>query len=215
MCAAALTDNDHLIAEHRANIKNIHAARLFPIIHSVFDMASFEQKDLDGIAVSIGPGSFTGLRIGLSAAKGMAIGQNIPIVAVPTLQALASNAPIRDGLVCAILQSRVNEFYIATYSRNNYKDTILQDTSISTFEELVDSIPSDACLMGHTQRFFEEETLKKRCFFAPADANYLSAYSVAKIGSQKLNNGEVEDVHTLEPKYHQQFIAGKPKKVLH
>ena len=212
ICAAALAENGRLLAEHRINIKNVHAARLFSVIHSVLDSASFKQNNLNGIAVSIGPGSFTGLRIGLSAAKGLAFGLNIPLVAVPTLQALARNAPIRNGHVCAVLQSRIDEYYAAVYRRDNYNDSLERETRIYSRQELVQIVPNDACLIGHTSRLQEIAELKSRCFFAPPAANHLSAFVVAQIGGQKLINGDIATLETVEPRYYQQFIAGKPKK---
>ena len=213
LCSAALTNNGRLVAENCVNVKNVHAAQLFPIIQSLFDYSSIAQKELQAIAVSIGPGSFTGLRIGLSAAKGLALGLDIPIIAVPTLQALASNAPIRNGLICAILRSRVNEYYRGIYSRDNFQNALVEETAIYSYDELLKQIPDNACLIGQTDRFREDDALLQRCFFAPAEANYLSAFAVAQIGNDKLNRGDIEDVETLEPKYHQQFIAGKPKQV--
>jgi len=136
ICAASLTHDEQLIAESRVNIRNIHAAMLFPMIHSILTLSSFKQHELDGIAVSIGPGSFTGLRIGLSAAKGIALGCDIPIMSVPTLQALASNAPVKNGYICPVLQSRANEFYAAIYIRNNYNDSLVEDTKIFTADDL-------------------------------------------------------------------------------
>ncbi len=212
ICAVALTENEHLLAEHRINIKNVHAARLFPVIRAVLDSASFEQQELNGIAVSIGPGSFTGLRIGLSAAKGLALGLGIPLVAVPTLQVLASQAPIRHGHICAVLQARVDEYYAAVYLRQNYKDRLIKETQIYYHDELYQIIPDDACLIGHTSRLQEVDVLKHGCFFAPQAAGHLSAFAVARIGGQKLLKGEFATLETVEPMYHQQFIAGKPKK---
>lgn len=214
MCAVALTQDDQLISEGRVSIRNIHAAKLFPMIHCVLAMASFEQQKLEAIAVSIGPGSFTGLRIGLAAAKGIALGCNIPIVAVPTLQALASNAPVRNGYICAVLQSRANEFYAAGYVRDNYTDALVQDIKIAAEDELAESTPEGACIIGQTSALQKNEILSTRCFFAPGEANQPSALAVARIGSRKLRNGEIEQIESLEPRYHQQFVAGKPKKIL-
>jgi len=213
MCAAALTQDERLIVESRINIKNIHAAKLFPLIHSVLAMASFEQKNLSGIAVSIGPGSFTGLRIGLSAAKGIALGCGIQIVAVPTLQALAAAAPVKDGYICSVLQARTNKFYAAVFARDNYKDALVQDVKVFSPDELAASAPDGACIIGHTVSLQENENLRERCFFVPDTANHLSALAVARIGSRKLHDGETEQIESLEPSYHQQFIAGTPKKI--
>ena len=212
MCAVALTEDEHLIAESRVNIQNIHAEKLFPLIHSVLAAASFEQQKLDGIAVSIGPGSFAGLRIGLSAAKGIALGHDIPIVSAPTLQALASNAPVKDGHICPVLPSRAHEFYSAVYVRDNFTDSLVQNIEIFTGDEFAASLPDGACIIGQTTLLQQNKKLRERCFFAPESANHASALAVARIGSRKLHAGNIEQIEMLEPHYRQQFIAGKPKK---
>ncbi len=214
ICASALTDDEQLIAEHRTNIRNIHSAQLYPMIRDLLKSVSIEMQKVQAIAVSTGPGSFTGLRIGLSAAKGLAMGLGIPIIGVPTLQGLATHAPLKDGIICTLIRARADEYYVALYSRENFKDSLLRDIEIQSPAKLLETIPDGACLIGHIDQLAEIKTFQKRFLFAPSEHNLLSAFSVARIACNKFRHGDIEDVHSLEPMYHQQFIAGKPKKVV-
>ncbi|MBN2355030.1 tRNA (adenosine(37)-N6)-threonylcarbamoyltransferase complex dimerization subunit type 1 TsaB, partial [candidate division KSB1 bacterium] len=109
VCGVALARDGVLLCEYRSNMKNIHARVLTASIEKIWQDAQVEAGQLNGIAVSIGPGSFTGLRIGLSTAKGIAFAVGCPIMAVPTLQALAHQAPVTAGTICPILRSRPDQ----------------------------------------------------------------------------------------------------------
>ncbi len=208
ICSVALTHDGHLIAEARLNIKKVHASKLFGLVQFVLQQAELTANQLDGVAVSIGPGSFTGLRIGLSAAKGIALGANLPLVAVPTLDALAHNVPLSDGIVCPILRSRVDEYYFAIYERNRYINTSVTDVRILHIDELYNAIPEKAFVLGDVQPLQQ----KANNFSAVPEAfNHCSALSVAEVGTQKLKSGEIVEKETIEPMYYQDFIAGKPK----
>ncbi len=210
ICGVALTRDEHLVAEVRLNIKNVHASKLFGLMQFVLQQANLSAAELDGVAVSIGPGSFTGLRIGLSAAKGLALGANLPLIAVPTLEALVLSAPVADGLLCPMLRSRVDEYYFAIYERQNFTDTRVSDVRILHLNELAHAIPQNAYVLGHVRAVLQHQN--ENSFNSVPDVfNLCSAFSVAKLGTRKLIAGDIAEQQTIEPKYYQDFIAGKPK----
>ena len=111
----ALLDGDRVRAEYLLDVSATHSERLMPAIDRVLADAGWRAADLQGLAVAVGPGSFTGLRIGLSAAKGLAFALGIPIAAVPTLDAMAAALPFAALPVCPVLDARKGEVYCALY----------------------------------------------------------------------------------------------------
>jgi tRNA threonylcarbamoyladenosine biosynthesis protein TsaB len=112
---AALLDGDAVIAETRSNIALTHSERVMAAVDRVLRDARWTVNDLDGLAVSIGPGSFTGLRVGLATVKGLAFARSLPVAPVPTLDALAATLPFADAPVVPLLGARKNEVYLSCY----------------------------------------------------------------------------------------------------
>ncbi|NOY60584.1 MAG: tRNA (adenosine(37)-N6)-threonylcarbamoyltransferase complex dimerization subunit type 1 TsaB [Calditrichaeota bacterium] len=212
ICSTALIGNDTLLTEYRLNIKNAHAGKLVGAIEKILRDADVKLQELSGIAVSIGPGSFTGLRIGLSVAKGLAMPDSIPLAAVPTLTALASQAPIADGVVCPLVRSRAKEFYSALYRRHQFVDEQLEDVHVLQTDELQSFIPENALLIGDTNALQEQGFDLSDFQTAPEQYSLLSGYTIARLGAALVSQGRTENLDTIEPLYHQDFIAGKPKK---
>src|SRR3972149_110384 len=100
---AALLDGERLVGEYVLNIRAPHSERLMAAVDHLLHLSGWEPGQLEGLAVAIGPGSFTGLRIGISAVKGLALGVGIPVAAVPTLDALAATLPFAAHPVCPLL----------------------------------------------------------------------------------------------------------------
>ena len=117
----ALLDKDQIIGEASFSSKKTHSRRLLPLIKFLFKEMGIEFSDLSLVSVSQGPGSFTGLRIGMSVAKGLAFGLNIPIIGVPTLDALAHLVTGCPGdFVCPVVDARKNQFYCGLYKIENH-----------------------------------------------------------------------------------------------
>ena len=112
---AALLDDGRLVGESRLNIALTHSERLMAVVDRLLQDCAWDVADLDALAVSIGPGSFTGLRVGAATAKGLALALEIPVAPVPTLDALAATLPFADAPVCAILAARRDEVYCSLY----------------------------------------------------------------------------------------------------
>jgi tRNA threonylcarbamoyladenosine biosynthesis protein TsaB len=112
---AAILDGDRLLGEITLNIAITHSERLLAAVDRLLADCGLAPADLEGLAVSVGPGSFTGLRVGLATVKGLAMALDLPIAPVPTLDALAARLPFADAPVCPILDARKNEVYLSLY----------------------------------------------------------------------------------------------------
>jgi tRNA threonylcarbamoyladenosine biosynthesis protein TsaB len=112
---AALLDGGRLVGESRLNISLTHSERLMAVVDRLLQDCGWDATSLDALAVSIGPGSFTGLRVGAATAKGLALALEIPVAPVPTLDALAATLPFADAPVCTILAARRDEVYCSLY----------------------------------------------------------------------------------------------------
>jgi len=111
----ALLDGERLVGEYLLDVRATHSERLMPTVDRVLADAGWKPAELDGLAVAVGPGSFTGLRIGLSAVKGLALALAIPIAAVPTLDAMAAGLPFAGLPVCPVIDARKGELYASLY----------------------------------------------------------------------------------------------------
>lgn len=111
----ALVDGERLVAEYLLDVSVTHSERLLAAIDHVLADAGWAPRDLRGLAVAVGPGSFTGLRVGISTVKGLALALDLPVAAVPTLDAMAAALPWASLPVCAVLRARRNEVYAAMY----------------------------------------------------------------------------------------------------
>ncbi len=115
VCTVAVSRDGVVIAEHLQNTEKTHSQVLVPMIDRVLREAGIDQGDLNAVAVGQGPGSFTGLRIGMGTAKGLSYGLGIPLVPVPTLDVVAANALGFHGLICPVFDARRKEFYTCSY----------------------------------------------------------------------------------------------------
>lgn len=115
--SVALVEDDRLLAELSYEAKGNRGGVLLPTVDRVLQKAGVAARDLDAVAVSVGPGSFTGLRVGLATAKGLALGAGAMVVGVPTLEALAEGYALADGTICALLDAYRGEVYMALFRR--------------------------------------------------------------------------------------------------
>ncbi len=208
ICGAALTSGETLVVEYRAAIRNAHGRLLTQTIDRILTDAGWQPDDIEALAVSIGPGSFTGLRIGLALAKGIALARGIPIAAVPTLEVLATQAPVDKGLIAPLIRSRADEYYTALYERSATGLAAVQEVRILPWGEIAQAIPPEAVLIGGAA----DHPPLPGYRIAPASSALPSAFTVARLGWQRLQQGRRENPDLLEPLYLQEFIVGKPKQ---
>jgi len=213
ICSVALAKDNELIAIKESNEERSHARLVTIFIEDIFKEFNYSLKDLDAISVTKGPGSYTGLRIGVSTAKGLCYGLSIPLISVGTLEALA-NATINTGeynnyKYCSMIDARRMEVYSAIYNSdlNIIKDVsadILTENSYSSF------LKSDKIVfVGSGSAKFSEILNNKNAIF---DTNIVaSAKNMIEISYQKFKSQKFEDVAYFEPYYLKNFIAIKPK----
>ncbi len=212
VCAVALTEDQRLISEYRNSNRRAHAEKIFPAIDWILNDAKLSINQLDGIAVSIGPGSFTGLRIGLAAVKGLVLATNLPVVAVPSLDAIASLASCWEGQICPLIKCQSNEAYTALYHFEN--DILIRDSDylLLNLESLADLIHQRTLILNvgiNDLSNYLSGSWKDLIILAPAYLCLASGYAIARLGFDRFQHQKIEDVEKLEPLYLKDF---KPKK---
>jgi tRNA threonylcarbamoyladenosine biosynthesis protein TsaB len=199
VCAVCLAKDELLLAEYRLNIKNAHGRTLADSVAKIMQDCGVDYPALRAIAVSIGPGSFTGLRIGLSFAKGLAFSRQLPVIAVPTLQALAMQAPPTTGLICAVVRSRQDEFYAGFFAQREDGLVPVGKTAVLSGRELQLKVSAECTLVAEPSCSLPMPHVQYR---------YPSALSIAQLAALRLADGEIADSDALEPAYMQEFITG-------
>ena len=204
-CSVAVVDGQTLLAEVIVITGETHSKHLMNLIHQVLQISRISLKDIEGFAVTRGPGSFTGLRIGISTVKGLAASSRKPIVGVSTLDALANQAGVTPYLICTVIDARKDEVYFARYRR---VDGIL----IKEAEELVlpvvnaiADIREPCYFIGDGSLTYKPailETLgENRMVCAPRFHHTIRAATVAKLGLERMRKNDVDDVSTFSPRY--------------
>lgn len=201
---AALLDGDQLVAEYTLNVTTTHSERVLATIDRLLQDSGWRPEMLEGLAVAIGPGSFTGLRIGVSTVKGLAFSLGIPVAAVSTLEALAWTLPFAREPVCPVLDARKGEVYAALF---HWEDERLvrdwEDQALDP-EELSRRLSSTVIFAGDgilSYGALFRERLGSRAIFAPPARRLPSPAAVAQLGHARLVSGEVVDPVALAPRY--------------
>jgi len=183
-----------------------HAEKLHVFIEEVLRAAELNFKDLSAVAVSMGPGSYTGLRIGVSAAKGLCYALNIPLIAIDTLELLARKIKVDSGVIIPMIDARRMEAYTAIFDMgyNKTRETKAEVISDSFFDDIEGTIhlTGDGAAKYH-------EVLPAGKFVYHNDAVYPSAAEMALLSFNKYKISDTVDVAYFEPFYLKDFIAGK------
>lgn len=190
-----LVDEERPVAQYSLKIDVTHSERLMEAVDIVLQGARIKLEEIDGFAVSIGPGSFTGLRIGLGTVKGLCMATGKPASAVSTLEALASNMPFCRYLLCPLLDARKKEVYAALfkYREDGYMIRLTDDRVVSP-ESLIEQIREPVVFLGDgvdVYKDFLKGQLGDNAYFAPMNAMLPSGISVSRIGLSKLERGEI------------------------
>ncbi len=139
-CSAAILEDEKIIASGFVNVKLTHSQTLMPMVEQLLKSAMTDIGEMGGFAVSVGPGSFTGIRIGISAIKGLAAPRNLPCVGVSTLRAMAENYSDTDCIVCAVMDARCHQVYNAIFDISGGKITRLCEDRALMCDELAENI---------------------------------------------------------------------------
>lgn len=207
VAAVSVMEDERLLGEYIVNHKKTHSQRLMPMVKKLLEELELKPSDIDVFAVSTGPGSFTGLRIGVTTIKAMAYATSKPVVGVPTLDALAYNILIEDFIICPIMDARNNQVYTALYERKDGKLNRISDYLALPVDELADIIEEKnkkVIFLGdgvENHRDFFKNRLKDSCEFAPGSMRLQRASSIAQIAYMKAKEGKTEYSIELVPFY--------------
>lgn len=203
----AIVDSDSgLLASYQLNSRQTHSERLMVTIDEILKRLGLKITELAGIGISIGPGSFTGVRIGISVAKGLALAQRKPIVAVRTLEALAYRFFLPQRLICPLIDARRGEVYAAFFELStpeNYLRRLTEDF-VELPQKLLERIKQRTIFSGTGALHYRDlikTALGEEAEFPPLNRLLPSAEEVALLALQGLMRGEVADPFTLEPHY--------------
>ena len=212
VCSVALARDGKVLAELHSDQPNAHSSRLPLFIEQLFEQCHVEPKQLDAVCVSSGPGSYTGLRIGVSTAKGFCYALSIPLLSVPTLQSMAAQyyaqQPDYHGIVCPMIDARRMECYTAIYASPT-------DQLKSISADIITPDIYDDYLNRGEVTFLGDGAEKTRALLGShPNARYapefrISATGMLPIALQRLQAGQTEDVAYFEPFYLKDFVAKK------
>ena len=209
-CSVALAKNGKTLAVKEVSDGYSHAENIHVFIKEILVENNLNVTDLSAVAVSKGPGSFTGLRIGVSAAKGLCYALDIPLISIDTLQVLAKQAQITDGVIISMIDARRMEAYTAVFDASckllkpvsatvfdaHYFDAYLQKGKVAFIGNAVDKLQT---VLQHKNAIFLDEVLP-------------SAKEMSELAFDKFINKDFEDVAYFEPYYLKDFLITPPKK---
>ncbi len=213
MLSVALLNDSQLIKEENHFLGLRHSEKLVPTIKDMLDASSFSLKDIDGFAIDIGPGSFTGLRIGLATLKGLVFGERKKIIGVSSLDALAENAATEphpfnffNCLICPIIDAKQDRVYSALYTLSEAKPHSKRKTKyeVIKIKDLLKKLNKKKAIflgdgLGKYQDFIAQA--KKETTFLPRKFWFPYASVIAKLGLQRLKQGKRDNIDSLSPMY--------------
>jgi tRNA threonylcarbamoyladenosine biosynthesis protein TsaB len=200
-----LIHDDWIISDYLLNLSVTHSERLLDAIDLVLRKARCELADLDGFSISLGPGSFTGLRIGVSTVKGLAYVVQKPVVGVSTLDVLASQVSPTPYLICPIIDARKGEIYSAFYRYEEFNHLKrLSEYQAIRPEVLFGMIREPTIFLGDGVKTYGQDlrnSLKPFAVFSPAALHVPHGSAVARLGVELLVVGKILDLATFSPLY--------------
>lgn len=206
-CSVSLAKNgETVLCREIAEQGYSHAEKLHVFIETILAETGIATTDLKAIAVSKGPGSYTGLRIGVSAAKGLCYALGIPLIAVDTLQVLAEKVSVENGLIVPMIDARRMEVYSAVFDKNHQKITEVQAEVLTegSYAEMTET----TYFIGDCQEKCQTVLTKENFRFLPGIV-FPSAREMSALSYEKFSKNEFEDVAYFEPFYLKDFLIAK------
>ena len=199
--SVALVSEDSVIGEITYTIKKSHSTQLMPMVIQLLEVSGYTLKTIDGIGVSKGPGSFTGLRIGMTLASMLSYANNIPIIGVSSLEGIAYNGKGLADYICPLIYSRKEEVYGALYNR---KLEPLMDEQVMSIEGFINDLPKEPILLlgdGFTKyaSFFKDIKVPLVC--CNSEIGIPKGSSVAYLAMDSFKKGQVDNPFHLKPDY--------------
>ena len=196
VASVALCEDDKLLAEYTLNNGNTHSETLLPMVESIFRHFGISARDIDLFAVSAGPGSFTGIRIGAATLKGLAFGMDLPCVGVSTLEAIATNLVLRPSLICPVMNARRGQVYTALFRSDGQKlERLMPDSalSIAELDEQLAKYGEPVCFCGDGYGITLAALKQTAASPVPDRLRHQSAYSVAQVAKRMYEAGQYTD----------------------
>ena len=221
VASVAVVQDDIMIAEYTINHKKTHSQTLLPMIDEIVKMADICLEDIDAIAVSGGPGSFTGLRIGSATAKGLGLVWKKPLIHVPTVDAMAYNLYGTDKIICPIMDARRNQTYTGLYLFEKEQFNIIMPQCAVSIDELlekINEIGKSVIFVGDGIPVFKDyinEKISVEHFYAPAHMNRQRAGAVAVLGQKYFAEGRIETAVEHQPDYLRKSQAEREREEAH
>ena len=218
-CSVAIMDNGGLLCEQTLISGQTHSIHLMEMVKKAFDLTGLTINDIDGFAVTKGPGTFTGLRIGLSSIKGLAAASGKPVVGISSLEALAVQTSF-SGHACAMIDARRGEVYSARYSvsASGFNCNIIQQEShesVMTPEQTVSDIDKTTLFIGNGAFLYHHKIKKllgRRAIFPSLLQNTIQATTIARLGMDQLQNKSYKAPDSPVPCYIRASDAEKKQK---
>lgn len=207
VASVAIVTEDNLLAEYTINYKKTHSQTLLPMLDEIVKMIDLDLNEIDAIAVAAGPGSFTGLRIGSSTAKGLGLALNKPIIGIPTIEGLAYNLYGTNKLICPLMDARRNQVYTGIYEFQNTELCVIQPQKAAGIEEITEQINEygrAVIFLGDGVEVYKEllmNLIKVPMEFAPLHVSKQRAAAVGALGVINYKKGLLEDADAHEPVY--------------
>lgn len=218
-CSAALSKGEEIVMERYTEIPKSHASVIGTFIREILEQSAISPEELCAVAVSKGPGSYTGLRVGVSCAKGFCYGAKIPLIGINTLEVIAQCA-IDNGLdadasyIVPMIDARRMEVYTATYSPTCRETTRTRALVLGPDSFRAELERGKVLFTGNGAEKYRElipQQLRKNALFAPQMPH---ASGLRKSALERVQKKEFEDCAYFEPFYLKNFVAGKPRKLL-
>ena len=206
-CNLSLIEDEDIIVEHAINdSRKKHSSILVPTIKDLLKTIDLKIEEINGIAVSIGPGSFTGLRIGLCVAKGLCYTRSLPLLGIPTLDAMAFPLKEIPYLICPVLESKKDEIYDVVFRGGESLQRIMdyKCEDIQSLLARLSPLKEKKIFLGDGIKNYRDiikEKIGKDALFIDSQLNLPVATSIAFLGLNKIKKGEEDDISTLSPFY--------------
>ena len=206
-CSLGLIEEDSVLIEYTLNnSKKKHSSILIPTIKDMLERINLTLQDIDGIAVSLGPGSFTGLRVGLGVAKGLSYACSLPLLGIPTLDALAFSLKEIPYLICPILEAKRDEIYDVVFRGGNKLSKVLdyKCEDIYSLVVRVSLLKEKVIFLSESIKKYLDiikEKMGKDALFINPQVVLSKGINIAFLGLEKLKKGKGDDIFTLSPFY--------------
>jgi len=203
-CSVAILNDQSILAEETSASTQTHAIHLIEMVQKVIGMSGLMLSEIDGFAVGRGPGSFTGLRIGISTTKALSIATGKPVVGVSNLDALAMQAATSPNMICPLMDARKGEVYYSLYRYENRNLQKLVPARVSPLDEVVSVINTACVFIGEGARIYQKKISEKigpYASFAVPDQNTIRASTIGQLSMNRFKQENTDDVVLLVPEY--------------